>query len=150
MRVIAFAIVFFSVAAFGDQTGDRARLMGAWQLDKSGTDLKDAASVWSFEGKGDAVHITASDGDRKITDLECNTIGKECEVKESGRAVKVSMWFNGPKLVELETQGDQIVERRFQVTGQGDTLEIEVLPLSPSGKTEVLRLKRLQVAASHP
>jgi hypothetical protein len=54
------------------------------------------------------------------------------------------MWFNGPKLVELETKGKEVVKRRFAVAGEGDTLEIEVIPIEPAGKTETLRFRRLQ------
>jgi hypothetical protein len=47
------------------------------------------------------------------------------------------MWFNGPKLVELETRGAQVVKRRFSITGDGDTMDLETIPIVPTGKSEI-------------
>ena len=54
------------------------------------------------------------------------------------------MWFSGPKLVELVTKGRQVIKRRFAVAEAGDTLELEVIPIQPDGKTETIRLRRVQ------
>jgi hypothetical protein len=56
---------------------------------------------------------------------------------------KVSMCFNGPKLVELETRGNQVVKRRFTVTGDGDTMDLETIPIVPTGKSETTHLRRV-------
>jgi hypothetical protein len=58
------------------------------------------------------------------------------------------MWFNGTKLVELETVGNQVVKRRFTVTGDGDTMELETIPMVPSGSSEITHFKRSQSDAS--
>jgi hypothetical protein len=52
-------------------------------------------------------------------------------------------------LVQLETRGSDVVKRRFVVQSQDDLMEVEVMPLVPPGKTEVLRFKRVVAAASH-
>ena len=57
------------------------------------------------------------------------------------------MWFNGPKLVEMETRGSEIIKRRFQAE-EGDMVEVEVIPIVPSGKTEVVRLHRVSESDS--
>jgi hypothetical protein len=44
----------------------------------------------------------------------------------------MSMWFNGPKLIELETTGNQGVKRRFTVTGDGDSMELETIRVAPT------------------
>jgi hypothetical protein len=54
------------------------------------------------------------------------------------------MWFNGDKLVELETKGREVVKRSFAVPQQGDTLEVEVIPIVPEGRTETLHFARAQ------
>jgi hypothetical protein len=51
------------------------------------------------------------------------------------------MWFNGPKLVELETSGTQVVKRRFSITGNGDTMDLEAIPIAPVGKVETSHFK---------
>jgi hypothetical protein len=45
-------------------------------------------------------------------------------------------------LVEMETAGSQVVKRRFTVTGDGDTMELETIPLVPSGSSETTHFKR--------
>lgn len=82
--------------------------------------------------------------ERKVAEFECGTEGSECAIKDTGRHAKVSMWFNGSKLVVLETRGDRIVKRRFGVSGKEDTLEPEIIPIMPAGKTETLRFRRVR------
>jgi hypothetical protein len=58
------------------------------------------------------------------------------------KPVKVSMWFNGPKLVVMETRGSEILKRRFQTVGDGNELDLEVVPIVPQRKRERFRLLR--------
>jgi hypothetical protein len=142
VRITMFALVALAMIAAADNFSDREKLLGSWQPQQ--TSAKEAGA-WMIESKGaDVWHITHSVGDQKLLEFECSTMGRDCEAKESGKPAKVSMWFNGPKLVELETKGKEVVKRRFAVAGEGDTLEIEVIPIEPAGKTETLRFRRLQ------
>jgi len=126
---------------FGDDTAARARLIGAWQPQDPGN--KDAGS-WTFESKGaDVMHVIYSVGDQKIVEFECGTTGQECKVKDSGKSAKVSMWFSGPSLVELETRGEEVVKRKFGVGDRG-SLEVEVVPIQPDGKTEKIEFRRIK------
>lgn len=141
MRLAIWVAALFSATTFGDDVSARANLMGTWQLE-NGAD-KDAGSVWVLENKGDALHIAYSENDRQVADFECNTMGRECEGKDAGREAKISLWFSGPKLVQLETRGSEVVKRRFAASQPGDSMEIEVIPIVPDGKKQVLKLKRL-------
>src|SRR5262249_31835626 len=77
---------------------DRAKLIGSWRMqDEAG---KDTDTVWVLEAKGDAMHISRSEGAHKIAEFECATTGHDCNIKESGKSAKVSLWYNGPALVE--------------------------------------------------
>ena len=89
------------------------------------------------------VRVTYMLGDRKVMDFECSTQGKECEIKDSGKSAKVSLWYNGPTLVELETKGNEVVKRRFAAAPQ-DSLSVEVIPVQPDGKTETVHFRRSQ------
>jgi hypothetical protein len=146
MRMVLLAGLLFAANAFADTNADRVRLAGAWVVQNDAGQASD--SEWMLEEKGDAMHITYLQGDQKRAEFECDTMGHECESKGSGRHVKVSMWFSGPKLVELETRGSEVIKRRFTVTGQGDTMELEVIPIVPGGRTETKLLKRMQVTAA--
>src|SRR5579862_423659 len=134
---------FLGSIAFADDTTERAKLTGTWQAQEGAGAAK---SVWIFDSQGDAMHITNSQGDKKIAEFACN-LGKECEVKDAGRKVKVTLYFNGPKLVVLETRGEEVVKKRFGVTETGDILELEVIPVGP-GKAETLHFTRLQNAGA--
>ena len=150
MRIYAIVLtaLLLSAAAFAEDDADRAKLGGTWQVETPAAGQ--TAAVWTLEEKGDSMHVTHSEGARTLADFECNTTGKECETKDSGKQAKVSMWFSGAKLVQLETRGSDVVKRRFSVTGQGDRMELEVIPVVPTGDTEKIVFKRLQsTAQSH-
>jgi hypothetical protein len=139
------AVLLVAVAS-GVNAADRAKLTGTWQLQ---TGAKDTGVVWTLEHKDDSIHIIRSEKDQKLADFECNTMGRDCEVKDFGKNGKISMWFSGPKLIEIETRGSQVIKRQFTVAEQGDTMEIKVFQIVPVGKTEVLQFKRVQVSAVH-
>jgi hypothetical protein len=126
-----------------DEAADRARLTGTWQP-KAGE--KSDCGTWTFEDDNGSIRVTEESNGQKIAAYECNTMGKECAIKEGGHSAKVTMWFNGPKLVEMRTRGAEVVKRRFQVT-EGDVLELEVIPIAPAGKPEVIHMGRLHLDA---
>jgi len=140
MRLYFGRVMFASVAllgvagvAFADGQDDRAKLTGKWQ---------GASANWMIEQNGDSVHIVNSNGAQTVEDISCSTSGKECAVKNAGHSAKVSMWFNGAKLVELETTGNSTVKRRFSVSGNGDTLDVETIPVTAGGTGETVHYKR--------
>jgi hypothetical protein len=143
MYMTAFAVLLLGVPVLGDDASARAQLMGAWQQqDASGKGI----SVWVVETKGNALHITNSQGDQKLSEIECKP-GAECEGTASGKKSKVTMYFNGPTLVQLETVGSDVIKRQFTVREQPDMMEIEVIPIIGSAKLETLHLKRMPLSA---
>jgi hypothetical protein len=144
ISVCAFALCF-ALTAFGDEAVNR--FVGSWTV--QGDPANGAPVTWVFETKGDSLKIDQMKGGEKLAEFECNTMGRECEMKEGGKKASVSMWFNGPKLVQLETKGSEIVRRRFQINPKGDAMDVEITPVSQGGKAETLHLTRAQVAAQH-
>lgn len=128
---------------FAEDSDDRAKLTGAWQEQTASA----AHAVWTFEEQGPAMHVTNSQGDKKVVEFLCG-LGKECEAKDAGKKVKVTVYFNGAKLVIMETRGDQVFKRRFGVGPAGDILEVEMIPVSPEGKPETVHFTRLQTASA--
>ncbi len=117
-----------------------AQLIGAWQQqDDSGKGI----SLWVVETKANSLHITNSQGDQKLSEIDCKPTGAECEGTASGKKTKVSMYFNGPTLVQLETVGSDVIKRQFTVREQPDILEIDVMPIIGNAKSETLHLKRM-------
>jgi hypothetical protein len=130
--VAAWAALMLPSLAADD--GDRTKLAGSWQ-ESAG----DPGKTWTIAEMGDRMQITETVKGEKLVEFQCNTVGKECSAKHG----KVSMWFNGPKLVVMETRGSDVVKRRFEASADGGALELEVIPIAPSGKTEKVALKRV-------
>jgi hypothetical protein len=139
MYMIAFAGLLLWVPVLADDASARAQLIGSWQQqDASGKGI----SVWVVETKSNALRITNSQGDQKLSEIECKP-GAECEGTASGKKSKVTMYFSGPTLVQLETVGSDVIKRQFTVREQPDMMEIEVMPIIGSAKSETLHLKRM-------
>jgi len=143
--MVTLSVLLLASSAFADDDSSRAKLMGRWQQSDGNGETK---STWDLEGVGSSIHVTNSKGTQTVAEFECNTVGKECAVEDAGRRSKVSMWFNGPKLVELETRGTEIVKRRFRITGDGETMDLETIPIAPSGKVETAHFKRVASAVA--
>ncbi len=145
LRIVGLAVLIAGVAAFAGDA-DRAKLMGGWES-QSGTGSN--RETWLFEAKGDAVHVTYLQGDKTLAEFECNTDGKDCPTKVAGHSAKVALWFNGPKLVELETKGSEVLKRRFAIAGAGEEMDLEIIPIASEAKAETVHFKRARVAASN-
>lgn len=136
-RLLVFGCLICAGAAFADDAADREKLAGSWES-PDGT-------RWVLDSKADAVHVSEFDHDRKVSEFECNTVGRECDVKDNGKAAKVTMYYNGPKLIVLETRGSDVVKLRFHANG--DQLEVETMPIVPAGKSETAKLARATTVA---
>jgi hypothetical protein len=132
-----------SIVCLADDAADRGKLTGTWNLDGGAGN-----TAWIVRGTETGVHLTYARGTEKIADFECNTTGKECAVKMDGHSAKVSLYYNGPRLIMLETRGDTVVKWRFGLASDGGELEVETMPITPAGKTETLRFKHAEVQAS--
>jgi hypothetical protein len=144
--VTLYSLVLAGSAVAKDNT-IRAKLLGKWQQGE-------AKSTWTLKDMGGSIHVSNSSSTATVMEFECNTEGKECAVKHAGHSShagqpsKVSMWFNGAKLVELETTGNQVIKRRFTVTGDGDSMELETIPVTPTASTETAHFKRAPAGAA--
>ena len=138
MKYLFGIAVLFLGLALAAASADREKLIGAWETRPDG----DSRAVWTLATNGDTFRLTAAENDRTVSDIECNTLGRECELNVSGKPIKVTMWFNGAKLVVMETRGSEVLKRRFHAAVDG-TLELEVIPIVPQGKPELIRLSRV-------
>ena len=142
IRVLIAALSLMSVVCLADDAADRAKLGGTWNLDGG------AKTAWTLQGTDTGVHVIYMRGAEKLADFECTTSGKECAAKIDGRATKVSIYFNGPRLVLLETRGENVVKLRFGLAADAGEMEVETMPITPAGKAETQRFKRVDVQAS--
>jgi hypothetical protein len=143
LRIAALGALLMVGRGLADDEASRAKLMGSWQLADGNKD----SPVWTIQEKGDTLHISNSAGGRVLAEFDCDSFGHECTIKDGGRTAKVALWYSGPKLVEMETKGDNVWRRNFGVTGEGDTLDVEVAQIAPVTKTEVQHFKRIPLVA---
>jgi len=134
--------------------GGRPDLNGTWQLDLSRSEPGDdklKSETLEIQQMEDSVQIAdaviAADGKERKSDIQCNTLGKECKLKGE----QVSIWYNGPMLIIMETrQGNEVVvKRRLKASDDGRTLNMEVIRMAPSGeKTERFTFMKQPVTAT--
>jgi len=145
MKTIMYTFAAFStIAALSplamplradDKATARAALVGSWV--QSG-----GAAGWVLDSRTDGLHVIQLEGSGPVADFECNTYGQNCEVKIAGHKATESMYYNGAVLIQLETKGDQIVERRFSILPSGNAMKVEVTPMSGRLQKEELEFER--------
>jgi hypothetical protein len=146
VQLAALAVLLLCAPLQADNDSDHAGLLGSWQQQE---DSGRGVVVWVFEQKGMDLQITESIGDRKISEFECAPEGKECEGTDEGKKAKVSMYYDGPALVQFETAGSEVTKRRFAIASQPDVMEIEVMPIVGGDKAETLHLKRMKLSSKN-
>ena len=113
---------------------DRPELNGTWQLDASGADSKFKSETLVIHQTEDSVEIakdrTTKSGKESKDDIQCNTMGQECKLKN----VQVSLWYNGSMLVLVETHNDVVTKTRFSSSEDGKTLKLEVTHMAPGAQ----------------
>ncbi len=137
---IALAIGLCGLAAAQDEDADRAKLVGSWQS------TPDGAHSWILSTQGAMLKVTEMEAGSKVADFTCNTDGKNCDVRISGKKASVSFYYNGSKLVEIEQKGSDVVKRRFAAAAE-DGMEVEIMPIVPSGSNETVKFKRVSAVA---
>lgn len=146
VQITLFAVLLLAAPLRADNASDRAGLLGSWQQPpESGKE----AAVWVLQMKGMSLHITESVGAQAVSEFECPPKGAECEGTAEGKKASVSLYYDGPALVEIETRGSDVTRRKFMVAKQSDTLDIEVMPIVGDNKAETLHLKRIRLSTQN-
>jgi hypothetical protein len=157
LKCLSVLITFGIASVIWADSPGRPDLNGNWRLDPSLSDLHShmpAQLTWQIEQNDNSIHLVQRAQERKDPDdIRCATDGHDCRVKEEGHAATVSFYYNGPVLVELESEGqnrDTVTKKRMQVSSDGTTLTIEVIHIVPAGKPpEKLVLTRQPAVAAH-
>jgi hypothetical protein len=94
--------------------------------------------VLAIKQDGDTIAVT-SEEDGKSLEFKCATNGQNC--KRKGEPGEVSLYYNGAVLVELDMDGhdsDHVIKKRLHLAGDGKSMEMEVMRISPPGPAEKL------------
>ena len=127
MRLARYAFTAFAVIGaaslplIADTQADHDGLIGTWNENGG-------AHGWVIENGANGLHMTQLEASTPIADFTCATDGHDCAIKISGKKAKVSLYYNGSALIQLETRGDTITKRKFLVDGSG--LKVEVTPMT--------------------
>ena len=136
-----FVLAVFSSFVTASDLSRAEKLVGKWMAEGGERET----STWVFEQKADKLKVTHLRGTEKDDEVECNTIGQECKVKDGGeKQTTVSMYFLDDKLVQIVMKGSEVLKRRFTVNGTGDALQVELIPVVPQGRVESRKYKRAQ------
>ena len=146
MRLPLILLLLSGAAALADDQSDRQKLLGSWEQQSPVENI--LATSWTFSATGNSMRIKELEGGSKVADFASGTDGTPCEIQTGGKRAMVSLWFNGPRLVEMETKGSD-VKRRFKILPVSGIIEMEVIPIVPGGKTETFGFKRAQLASRY-
>ncbi|MFL6351864.1 MAG: hypothetical protein ACJ74Z_08450 [Bryobacteraceae bacterium] len=119
---------------------------GAWQMDAAKSQVLDGRLVTltleSVSNKLKMVRVVkGKDGKEVTSQFVCGTGGTECEYDEGGHKAKVSVWYNGPALVVLKTEGlkeDASDEWTMKLSPDTHTLTVALEHIDPTSKEETL------------
>jgi hypothetical protein len=135
-KFTSFSLFIFMGAAVFPLAAQTPDLSGTWISDSHGSEK------WILEQKGGKIHIQELDGDKVEANFTCSLDGQECEAKEDGHSEKITMYFNGTKLVKICERGSGTVKQRLEVSADGKTLNVETVPLSSGQKAETISFRR--------
>ncbi len=145
-----FGKAFVASLAFTCVTGtcvaaDAPNFTGHWQIDPTKSKLESertlALDVIQNGQKVTFTRLYEEDGKQVTSKMTCTVGGPNCVFMENGHKAKGSLWYDGPKLVVLKTDGDKhdsTVEWQLQLVDGGKTLNVNREVMEPSDHTEKL------------
>jgi hypothetical protein len=130
---------------------DKPNLSGTWKLDRTHTESDDSAKdlVLLIDEQDENVHLKETRGPnpkQDVSEFTCG-LGKECKMQDGGGKAEVWVYFNGPALVVVKTNGrhdDSASKRRFVLSPAGDSLIEEVTHITPERKAQKLVFSKSQ------
>jgi hypothetical protein len=132
-------------------SAERPDFSGKWNLSPEHTS-KDVSPHLTIEQSADELRIRSSEGSGdQVTDISCNTVGKDCEAKVNGSPATVSYYFNGQALVSWVKEGrnaDRVRKVRRTLSPDGARMTVEIEQVSPpdSGRHTIVYVRDRQVA----
>jgi len=123
----------------------RPNLSGKWQFNAGKSELhsgKTNAISLAIESKGSTIHVTktvTANGKDSVVEYNCSTDGADCDAK----GAKVSLWFDGASLVEMDVAGDAITKSSMKLAPGGKAISVTVSYISPKADSDTLVLDKM-------
>lgn len=120
---------------------------GTWELDAAKSQILNGGesiqlAIQEDSGKIQVTKTTHLAGGKEVTStFECTADGANCVYQDGGKKAQISLWYNGPALVFLKTDGpsdDEVSQSKLQLSPDESTLQIEVTHITPEGKPEMM------------
>ncbi len=148
--------VLIAVAAAATLSAANADFTGHWQIDQSKSKPGPERTVSvEIEQQGNTVTFVRQyqdhDGKSATAHFKCAVGSNSCDFDDNGHKAKVSLWYNGPELVILKTDGekhDDTVEWHMKLGDDGKTLNINREIIAPSEEKESLVFNKAESVAS--
>jgi hypothetical protein len=142
LAVLAATLLTPSLSAGADPPN----FTGTWQLDSSKSEAASAESITltiqDASGKIKFNRVAREkDGKEKTSQFSCQAGGTQCDFDEGGTKAKVSLWYNGPALMILKTDGpkeDSVTQWKLELSPDGKTLNVDFSHIDPTDKSEKL------------
>lgn len=143
---IPFICTFSLLAAALNGQQSKPDFSGKWQANSEKSELhsgKASAVSLVIEQKNPSIHvlktIRAANGKESIIDITCTTDGKDCDAK----GVKVSLWFDGASLVEMDVSDDTVVKTSMTLDNNAHTISAKITYISPQGEADKIVLEKM-------
>jgi hypothetical protein len=144
LALVILAAPALSVLALGADTAP-PNYSGTWQLDPAHSQVPSGESITynirDSSGKVDFTRVIHErDGKELTSHFACQAGGGECNFDEGGRKARVSLWYDGPTLVILQTNTDDssVTKWRLTLGPEGKTMNVSLQEMEPEYRTEKL------------
>ena len=119
---------------------------GTWELDTAKSPQAAlqgiTLTIQDSSGKINFTRVAHDKDGKEITSrFSCQPGGNQCDFEEGGHKCKVSLWYNGPALMILKTEGpkeDSVTQWKLELSPDKHTLNVEFSHIEPTDKSENL------------
>jgi hypothetical protein len=119
---------------------------GAWQLNEAKSPSASGQSITLTiqepAGKINFSRVARDrDGKELTSQFSCQPGGTQCDFDENGHKAKVSLWYDGPALMILKTDGpkeDSVTQWKLELSPDGKQLNVDFTHIEPNDKSEKL------------
>ncbi|MGH9610303.1 MAG: hypothetical protein ACRD34_11590 [Bryobacteraceae bacterium] len=122
-------------------------LSGNWQLNaaKSQANVQDQSVTLSIQDHSPKIQfkrvVQGAGGHSVVSAFTCQIGGQQCDFDEGGHKAKVSLWYDGPALVILKTDGpknDSVTQWQLSLSSDGKSMNVTLTHIVPNENPEKL------------